>query len=293
MDAIVSGSANVALLIEGDHCWSLRPTSAGIERVPQPHDLGHIFGEASDLAYLENTSEAVVLRELAIAHAGVKALHLALMLCDPETSVQAARLGGVELEALLVRPEVAERAERILDAKPMPKPLEVTIAMARCHTYRLRRAIPFFEELEARQPVIAEVRRAWDMLPSSLFTDGQERASADGLLAREGAFRSLVRARRDGGSMSRWIASTLRRLATTHRRIEGWLPVWVEGLDMVGERPRASFSTKGYQDQREDEWKALRWPALAERLNRSGGFAEIERWRMAEAKRPNRIFPMS
>ncbi len=288
MDAILSGSANVALLIEGDRCWSLRRTSTGIDRVPRSHDLGYIFGDASDLAYLEDTSEAAVLRELGIAHAGVKALHLALMLCDPATSLEVARLGCLELETLLARHEVAERAERILDANPMPKPLEVVIALDRCQAHRLRRAIPFFEELAARQPVIAEVRRAWEALPSSLFTDGEERTFAGSLLAREGAFRSLVRARRDGGSMSRWIASTVRRLAATHRRLERWLSAWVEGLGTLEEQ-QGGARAKEEQDQREDEWKALRFPALARRV---GSFAEIERLRMAEARRSNRIFPM-
>ncbi len=237
MDAIVSGSANLALLLEGDRLWSLKRTGAGVERVPRSHDLGHVLGDASDLVFLEDTHEAAVVHELDIAHAGVTALHLALMLCDPDTLLEAARLGGFELEALLARPEVAERAERILDAKPIPSSFDMEIAVAWCRNHQLWSTMALFEDLAARQAAIREVRRAWDVLPSSLFADGKERAFADGLLAREGIHRSVVRALQQGVDLSQWVAEAERNPAVRRYRAERWLPAWVEGLSALNKRP--------------------------------------------------------
>jgi hypothetical protein len=50
MDAIVSGSANVAILFDGISISSLRRTTAGFERVPLANDLCYLFGDAGDLA---------------------------------------------------------------------------------------------------------------------------------------------------------------------------------------------------------------------------------------------------
>ncbi|HWO24115.1 MAG TPA: hypothetical protein VNO30_35475 [Kofleriaceae bacterium] len=234
MDAIVSGSANVALLIEGSNLWSLKRTSAGVERIPQSQDLSYILGDASDLSFLEDTNEAATLHELDLAHAGVKAIHLALMLCDPETSPEAARLGASELEILLVRSEVAARAERILDAKPMPTPLDLGIAVARCHSYERIEAKAFFARLAARQSVIGEVRRAWDALPGSLFAQG-ERAFVDSLFAREGVFRSLVHAQRGGADLKEWVAKHVLSPALRRYRAERLLPAWVDVLAALKE----------------------------------------------------------
>jgi hypothetical protein len=292
MDAIVSGSANAALLIDGNGRFSLRRTATGVERVPRSDDLGLIFGDAGDLVFLEDTDEAAVLHELDLARASVRALHLALMLCDPETAIGAARLGGDELEALLARPEVAERVERILDAKPMPAPFKVGIALMWCRKNQLTGATAFFENLAARQLMIAEVRRAWDVLPSSLFVDGEERTFADGLLAREGVFRSLVRALQEEADLREWAAGTVAHFAATRWRVERWLPAWVEGLSALAARRADRFGVPAIRNQQEDDLKALRYPALAERLLKFGGFEELERWRMAEARRSNRVFPM-
>lgn len=90
-DVIISGSANTLILIEGDSLSSIRPSATGPERTSrQPHELPYLLGDARDLVFLYDTDEATALKELAIAHEGVLALNLALMLCDPKTSERAA-----------------------------------------------------------------------------------------------------------------------------------------------------------------------------------------------------------
>jgi hypothetical protein len=269
MDAVVSGSAGVALLVDGDRLWSLRRTVAGVERVERrASELRYLLGDARDLAFLEDSDEAAALRELDAAHGGVAALHLALMLCDPSTSDKAAGLSAGELDALLASAEVAERAERILDAKPVPAPMSIDVAIAQCRGRA--RAVAFFEALASRQATIGEVRRAWDVLPSALFESGRDRAIADGTLAREGLYRSLVRVRLAGQDIDAWLREAQRHPAVLGLSGERWLAEWVQPL-----RPSASSAAASVDPAQS---------ALINALSTQGGMEVAQRLRKLDLR---------
>jgi hypothetical protein len=231
MDAVVSGSAGLAFISDGAGIWSLRRGPAGPERLPRRrHDIPALLGDAQDLAFLEDVDEAAVLHELDLAHAGIQAIQLALMLCDPATADTTVALAAGELDDLLSRAAVAERAERILEAKPMPAPFDPGKAVERCKANGVKRAVAFLDALASRQRAIREVRRAWEVLPSDLFSSGEDRAFTDGLLAREGLFRSLVRAHQVGASLDAWLAAARAEPAVIRTHVERCVEAWAASL---------------------------------------------------------------
>lgn len=238
MDAIVSGSAGVALLLsDNDIRAVVYRDGKRVERPARESQIPYLLGDARDLTFLENTQADAAIAELEIARSGVAALHLMLMLCDPQTCAAAVAAAAHELETLAVRDDVAERAERILFASPMPREFSIPLATERCHAARSFMAARRFECLAKYQPSIASVRRAWDALSSELFGDERSRGLAHGALARHGFCRTLVRAHHDGDSLAFWLATarnheSLRGLVGS----DGWLTEWTRQLASVQSR---------------------------------------------------------
>ena len=121
-------------------------------------------------------------------------------------------------------------ARSLAPSAPAQPPLEPGIAATRCRAHLRARAATFFNALSQRQSAIADVRRAWDVLPASLFDGGAERALADSLLAREGLFRSLVHAHITGARMDAWLDEARRHPALREGAVVRWVEAWVESL---------------------------------------------------------------
>ena len=94
MQAMVSGQAGLALLVDGDAMWSVEidePT----RRVPRRRaDVPHLFDGVTDLARLDGVTEASVVETLERAWRNDRALRLILILLD--------RGAGDELRASVV-----------------------------------------------------------------------------------------------------------------------------------------------------------------------------------------------
>jgi GH25 family lysozyme M1 (1,4-beta-N-acetylmuramidase) len=240
MDALVSGSAGVAVLLDSARCWVLRADgSPKVEH--EPTSLGFLFGDARDMRVLEGVDESFVRRELEVAHLGVQALHLALMLCDPETSVRATELATERLDDLLASKDVTERVERILYARPIPKPFDLSLAIQRSAARSRGHAGRVFDALLARQPIIQEVRAAWNSLPGSVFDATDDRRIADGTLAREGVYRQLVDLLEAHGSLDGWLQFSL-RVPAVHR-LRGH-ETWLSALQRVLAREEAQQASR-------------------------------------------------
>jgi len=88
MDALISGRAGLALLIDGDKMMSFKVGDTDTLVPRDPSDLNYLLGHAEDVQVLEDASQEEVARELELAHKSVCALDLALMAIDSELSMK-------------------------------------------------------------------------------------------------------------------------------------------------------------------------------------------------------------
>jgi len=109
MHAIISGSAGLAILVDGRKLASLHaeaPTEI-IQR--QTGDINFLLGESGRVVVLEDVDLNKVRDELALACDSEEALQLFLMLLDPELSKTTRQEAAEALEELLRNATTDER----------------------------------------------------------------------------------------------------------------------------------------------------------------------------------------
>ena len=192
MDAIISGRAGVAFLIEGEVLSSFDVEDPVTLLPRRPADLRLVFGEAPDLQFFEDVDHREAAQHLERAFNCASALDLALILLDPELTGDVRADAANELERLLADESVGEYLENILYGRPLPASSDMAGALSRCGGGRLPNLSAALQILEAYQPSIREVSAAWDALPASLFDDDGQRAEFRRLAVHEGLFRQLA-----------------------------------------------------------------------------------------------------
>src|SRR5579885_3204581 len=192
MDAIISGRAGVALLVEGEVLSSFDVEDPATLLPRQPADLRLLFGEAPDVQFLEHVDRAEAARQLDLAFNQASALDLALILFDPELTGDVRDDAAVELERLLSDPPVVEYLENILYGRTLPAASDIAGALLRCAGGRLPKLSVTLQLLEGYQPSIRAVCVAWDALPTTLFGGDEEKTEFQRTAVREGLFRKLA-----------------------------------------------------------------------------------------------------
>lgn len=131
MHAVISGRAGVALLLDGHQLSSLH---AGADKIVRrrEREIPYLLGEATDLQFLENVETSEISRRLELAAAQADALHLALILLDPELPQDVRCDAAGELEDLLKIEGVREGVEGILFARPLPGEADLQGALSCC-----------------------------------------------------------------------------------------------------------------------------------------------------------------
>ncbi|MCA1642909.1 MAG: hypothetical protein LC785_13390, partial [Acidobacteria bacterium] len=192
MDAIISGRAGVAFLVEGEVFSSFDVEDPATLLPRRPADLRLLFGEAPDIQFLEDVERVEVARHLEHAFNCASALDLALILFDPELTDDVRDDAAGELERLLSDKAVVEYLENILYGKPLPAAADIEGALSRCEGDRLPTLSATLQILEGYQHAIRAVRAAWDALPAQLFGGDDQKAEFQNVAVREGLFRRLA-----------------------------------------------------------------------------------------------------
>lgn len=191
MNAVISGQAGVALLVDGERMSSLRASRPGEVIRRSPGEVPLLFGDAKDLQFLEETDIEEVSRRLEEARYEVDALHLALILLDESLSPEARTSAAEELEEMLEKETTHRFVEKILHAQPLPRGVDLGGVLAVCPgSANLTRNL--LEKLRSLQGVIAEVDFAWKQISEGLFANKGDKAYAQSIAVREGFFRDLV-----------------------------------------------------------------------------------------------------
>jgi tetratricopeptide (TPR) repeat protein len=192
MNAIISGRAGVALLLDGDSLVSFDVDDLDT-LLPRRHsDVRLLFGEAPDLQFIEDIDHGQAASELKRAFDRSSALDLALIILDSELSDEVREEAAEELEQLVSDPQIIESLENVLYGRPLPEAADIAGALKRCDSERTPNLSAALQILEGFQPTIRDVCGAWDELPPQLFGGNEEKNEFQLVAIREGLFRELA-----------------------------------------------------------------------------------------------------
>jgi tetratricopeptide (TPR) repeat protein len=192
MDAIISGRAGVAVLLDGEALSSFDVDDPETLLPRRPADLRLLFGEAPDVQFIEGVDHRLAAQHLERAFNCASALDLALILLDPELTADLRAEAADELEELLADPPVTAYLENVLYARPLPTAADLPGALKLCDAGRTPRLSSLLQILEGFQPAVRAVCRAWDDLPAELFDGSDHKAEFQHAAMREGVFRQLA-----------------------------------------------------------------------------------------------------
>ena len=202
MNAVISGRAGMALLIDGESLMSLDVDDLETLVPRSPYDLRFLLADVTDLVTLENTDRDQVAERLDLEHDIACALDMTLIALDPDTSMELRAEAAEALDELLADPRVIERLEFTMYAKPLPEAADLIGALF-CIDGKTEAARSFLERLERSQTAIAAVREAWNALPDHLFGDEPAaKALFHDAAYREGLFRLLASSYGDQAKVS-------------------------------------------------------------------------------------------
>jgi hypothetical protein len=227
VDAVLSGHAGVALLLDGDKLSSLHFEDSDEALPRSPGEVHLLFAGAQDLEFLENVGLEEVRGHLDLAGTRVDALHLALNLLDSELSHETRRCTAEDLEELLADDRIGRWVESVLFAHPLPRSADPVGARSAC-TGRTERTRELLGKLESLQPVIVEVQQAWEAIPARLFATDEDRKHAISVAVKEGLFRDLVVKRAAGERVDDFLLKSLmnpmvRQIGNAPRVLVEWV----------------------------------------------------------------------
>src|SRR3954454_19793684 len=229
MNAVISGQAGVALLLDGKDISVLRAGRPGEVAHFHPSEIPFLLGEAKDLQFLESVDAAEARRQLELANDEMDTFHLALVLLDSSLSDDTRATAAEELEELLKIERFQVFVEKVLFAHPLPTGVDVSESAAYCEDYPLTRAL--LERIAHLQEAIAEVYIGWENVPENVFLGDEDREYAQTIAVREGFFRDLVNMHVVAASVDSFLVSALLNVRfRTIRNYREILLAWIAPL---------------------------------------------------------------
>jgi tetratricopeptide (TPR) repeat protein len=192
MNAVISGTAGRALLVDGDSLSSFDAGDPSKLVVRQQSDLPFLFGEGRDLRVIEGADLDSIAKELKSEADLNLALDLALVSLDEELEEDIRKDAIQDLDELLVENQLVARLENILYARPLPDDGDLVGTLKLCADSHSPNALSLLQRFEKHQSVIAQVSAAWNSIPTKSFGSYELRADFQHVGVREGLFRALV-----------------------------------------------------------------------------------------------------
>src|SRR3989442_2864137 len=236
MNAVISGTAGRALLIDGKSLKTFDVDDPSNLVVRHQSDLPYMFGEGRDLRVIENADLDSIAEELKTEADLALALDLTLISLDEELEEDIRKDAIQDLDELFTNPQVTEHLERIMYARPLPDDADVVGALKFCDQSRLPNSFAFFEDLDRRQPLISKVSASWDIIPTKVFGDYERQSDFQRVAVREGLFRSFVITLERPSTVSRFLLNAgLNNFVQQLRNYRQVLQQWSAPFREVGE----------------------------------------------------------
>lgn len=193
MNAVISGTAGQALLIEGESLRSLDVENPSSLVVRTQADLPYLFGEGRDLCFIEDTDLDSIVKELNSESNLSLALDLTLISLDEELEDDIRKDAIRDLDELLVDAKLRERLEGILYARPLPREdADLWGALNFCNKSSLSNSFSLLTDLDRRETLVSKVSAAWDVIPTQVFGGNDQKTEFQRVAVERGLFRSLV-----------------------------------------------------------------------------------------------------
>ena len=197
MDALISGQAGVALLIQGNEVSTLGSESDRKEYPSSFACVPYVLAGASDVVQVQGTTRSDVVRRLKSAWSSDRALQTFLILLDASETVDNRQLSAECLSELFEDNQVLEFVANRLYAAPLPPESDVLAGLSFAKGDEVRK---FLEEIREDQALIERITEVWDGLSPSLFeTESAKREFREAAIAC-GAFRQIARSSADPAS---------------------------------------------------------------------------------------------
>ncbi|HME71366.1 MAG TPA: tetratricopeptide repeat protein [Myxococcota bacterium] len=228
MEAIISGQAGVALLLLGEERFASIHAGETDVLIPRSRgDFPFLFGGAGDLQFLEDASHADVIERFQIVQKQADALHLTLILLDPELSNEVRNDAADDLEDLYGLREILEHVECVLFARPLPLSADLVGALNLTDHDSFPRLRPFLLRLRDVQGIIRQVYSTWEQIAGGAFDAADPAREFAGAMVPEGVFRDLVLALLNGTPIADvylrvMINPHLTRLSNRRRILTDW-----------------------------------------------------------------------
>jgi tetratricopeptide (TPR) repeat protein len=265
MNAVISGRAGLALVIEGEALLSLDVDDLKTLVPRHPSDLRFLLSDATDLVTLENTDRDEIAQRLDLEHAIACALDMTLIALDSGASIELRAEAAAALDELLADVRVIERLEFTMYAKPLPEAADLMGALF-CTQVPAAAARVFFERLDRYQSAIGVVREAWDALPDSLFGEEPTAKTVFHDAAYEaGLFRLLTLSYGDQAKVSVFLLEALKNSSiNTLRNYRTIVTRWCAPIRVTSTSDTPVIETE-YEDDYEDRRHQTSWDRLRRR----------------------------
>lgn len=190
MNAIVSGQAQTALLINGDKFSSFDINVPDVLIPRRESDIRFLFGEAKDLRLIENTNYEDVLKQLQFDFDKTSTLDLTLLLLDSDVSNAKQEISEA-LEELFEDERLIIYLESIFYAKPLPIGADIERALEICER-KAEKVYRFLSTLKDKQEDIRKVAEIWNGIPIEVFGSSEIRVDFQSVFVHECIFREAV-----------------------------------------------------------------------------------------------------
>ena len=162
MQAIVSGQAGLAVLIDGESIYSIEANDPGVDTPRDRTDLLHLFAGATDVVEFPVEDRAAAVRRLQFDWNCDRALRMTLILLDPEEDSETRVLAAECVENRLSDEAVRNWLVARLYQAPMPDAGDLAGAIDLTASDELPLIQKLLIELQTDQPHIEAAVEAWD-----------------------------------------------------------------------------------------------------------------------------------
>ncbi|OLE54291.1 MAG: hypothetical protein AUG51_09050 [Acidobacteria bacterium 13_1_20CM_3_53_8] len=275
MDAVISGRAGKALLLDGESLKSFDVDDPSEIVSRRQSDLPYLFGEAQDLRVIENADVESVKQALQHDCDFNWALDLTLISLDAELPDDIRKEAIEGLDELLSDSRVVERLEGILYARPLPEDADLVGAIKLCNEVRSSNASALLRSFGQCQLLIYQVSQAWDTIPTKIFVDYERQVEFQQVAAREGLFRSLVTVRQTKSPISTFLLNA--GLNESIKQLPNYRQVlqhWASPFRQPGEVPKIKPEL---EEEFEEETSTRRRHGRRIGLNRQAVLREVNK----------------
>src|SRR2546423_842627 len=275
MDAVISGRAGKALLLDVESLKSFGVDAPSEIVSRRQSDLPYLFGEAQDLRVIENADVESVKQALQHDCDFNWALDLTLISLDAELPDDIRKEAIEGLDELLSDSRVVERLEGILYARPLPEDVELVGAIKLCNEVRSSNGSALLRSFGQCQLLIYQVSQAWDTIPTKIFVDYERQVEFQQVAAREGLFRSLVTVRQTKSPISTFLLNA--GLNESIKQLPNYRQVlqhWASPFRQPGEVPKIKPEL---EEEFEEETSTRRRHGRRIGLNRQAVLREVNK----------------